>query len=96
MNAQNTQVIQNRTESEIEIFCESTTQRLHRQTDNLIQAIKTYFANRLLANSLAGMSDKLQRDIGLDDPQKQMHLFDRNFNTIAELRHLERNRHLFR
>lgn len=96
MNAQNTQVIESRADSEFSVICGSFTACLRRHADSLIRRVKSYFLGRMPADSLAGMSDRLQRDIGLDDPQLQMHLFDRNFNTINELRNLERNRHLFR
>ena len=93
MNALN---LQNYMQPEISYLCDSGVDRLLGPVDKLINGIRDYSTNRILTGFLTRLSPKLLRDIGLDDPQIQMRLFECNFNTEADLREMNRNRYLIR
>ena len=96
MNTQNTQNLQNCMQSEVSYLCESSTGRLLGRVNKLISGVRNYYANQSLTRFFVKSSPKLLRDIGLDDPNVQMRLFENNFNTEASILEMERNRHLFR
>jgi uncharacterized protein YjiS (DUF1127 family) len=96
MNAQYTQNLQICMQSEVSYLCDSSVDRFLGSIVKLINGFRNYYANRTLTAFLTRMSPKLLRDIGLDDPQVQMSLFESNFNTEADLRELNQNRYLIR
>ena len=96
MNTQNTQSLRNCMQSEVLYLCDSSVDRLLGRVVDLINSVRTYYAHQALTGLLSKVSPKLLRDIGLDDPQVQMRLFESNFNTEASIREMNRNRNLLR
>lgn len=96
MNTQDTQKLQNSMRSEVSYLCESSAERLLGRVNKLINGVSDYYTNRTLTSFFTRMSPKLLRDIGLDDPQVQMRLFDSNFNTATVLREMDRSDHRLR
>jgi len=96
MNAQDSQNLHNCMQSEVSYLCKSSTEKSLGLVNKLIKGIRRYYENRTLTSFLSKMHPKLLRDIGLDDPQVQMHRFESNFNTEASIMEMERNKQLFR
>ena len=91
MNAQDTQNLQNCTQSQVLNICDSKVDRLLGRIIGLINRARSYYTKRALARAYSKLSPRLLRDIGLDDPQVQMTRYDRNFNVEAEMREMSRN-----
>jgi hypothetical protein len=96
MNTQNSQNLRNCMQSEVLDLCDSSVDRLLGRVVNLINSVRTYYAHQALTGLFSNLSPKLLRDIGLDDPQVQMRLFESNLNTEASIREMNRNRNLLR
>jgi hypothetical protein len=96
MNTQNTQNLRNCMQSEVLHQYDSSVDRLLGRVVDLINGIRSYYAHQALTGLLSKASPKLLRDIGLDDPQVQMRLFESNFNTAASIREMNRNKNLLR
>jgi hypothetical protein len=96
MNTQNSQSLRNCMQSEVLYQCDSSVDRLLGRVVDMINNVRTYYANQALTSLFSKQSPKLLRDIGLDDPQVQMRLFESNFNTEASIREMNRNGNLLR
>ena len=96
MNTQSTQNLRNCMQSEALDLCDSSVDRLLGRVVDLMNSVRTYYAHQALVSLFSKQSPKLLRDIGLDDPQVQMRLFESNFNTEASIREMKRNRILLR
>jgi hypothetical protein len=96
MNTQNTQNLRNCMQTEVMYLCDSSVDRLLGRVVDLINSVRTYYAHQALTSLFSKLPPKLLRDIGLDDPQIQMRLFESNLNTEASIREMNRNRNLLR
>ena len=96
MNTQNTQSLRNCMQSEVLYQYDSSVDRLLGRVVDLINNVRTYYAHQALTGLFSKQSPQLLRDIGLDDPQVQMRLFESNFNTEASIREMNRNGNLLR
>lgn len=94
MNAQDTQNFENYAQSQVLYICDSKVEGLLGRILELINRARRYYAKRALGRAYSKLSPRLLRDIGLDDPQVQMSLYDRNFNIEAEIREMNRKRDL--
>ena len=92
MNAQNTQSLQNCVQTEVLYLCESRVDRLLARAIKLIRGVRNFYERQTLTRFFIRQSPALLRDIGLDDPRAQIRLFNRNFNSVASLGELDRNR----
>ena len=95
MNIQNTQILQNRMQSEVLYLCDSSVDRLLGSLINAINNFRNFYAKQALTGMFSKLSPQLLRDIGLDDPEVQMRKFGSNFIAEASVREMNRNRGLF-
>ena len=96
MNTQNSQNLKNCLQSEAFHLIDSNIERAIFRARCLIQNIEQNWADRKLATRMAKMSEKHLQDIGMDDPQVQIHQLGISLDTAIALKDIEKSRYLTR
>jgi hypothetical protein len=89
MNAQHCQSLQHSGQSQLTSLSENGFDLACLRLAGWFDTIRLHFEKRSTVDYLSSLSIARIRDAGLDDPQRQMTLFDRNFETDASLRKMK-------